>query len=145
MVTPDWQSLVMPMLVPPPRPADLLAPFRRSSMLEVIRQAYIRTAYAKGLSPARVLFKHALKNAFLPVLTVLGNTFGFMLTGSFVIENIFTVPGIGYQSVQSILSRDYPVIQSVALLVAVIIIAVNLLVDILYGVLDPRVRYQGAH
>jgi peptide/nickel transport system permease protein len=144
MVIPDPKYAVMPVLVLASRPAALLARFMRSSMLEVIRQDYIRTAYAKGLSPTRVLLSHALKNAFLPVLTVLGNTFGFMLTGSFVIENIFTVPGIGYQSVQSILSRDYPVIQGVALLVAVIFIIVNLVVDILYGMLDPRVRYEGA-
>ncbi len=135
---------VMPVLVLAARPAALLARFMRSSMLEVIRQDYVRTAYAKGLSPARVLFKHALKNAFLPVLTVLGNTFGFLLTGSFVVETIFGVPGIGYQSVQSIFARDYPVIQGVALLVAAIFILVNLIVDILYGVIDPRVRYEGA-
>ncbi len=144
LIVPDWQYLIMPMVVLASRPAALLARFMRSSMLETIRQDYIRTANAKGLSPSRVLFKHALKNAFLPVLTVLGNTFGFLLTGSFVVENIFTIPGIGYQSVQSILSRDYPVIQGVALLVAVIFITVNLVVDILYGVLDPRVRYEGA-
>jgi ABC-type dipeptide/oligopeptide/nickel transport system permease component len=144
VIIPDWQYLVMPMVVLAARPAALLARFMRSSMLETIRQDYIRTANAKGLSPSRVLFKHGLKNAFLPVLTVLGNTFGGLLTGSFVVENIFTIPGIGYQSVQSILSRDYPVIQGVALLVAVIFIGVNLVVDILYGVLDPRVRYEGA-
>ncbi len=91
-----------------------------------------------------MLFKHALKNAFLPVLTVLGNTFGFLLTGSFVVETIFGVPGIGYQSVQSIFARDYPVIQGVALLVAAIFILVNLGVDVLYGIVDPRVRYEGA-
>lgn len=141
-VLPYWDYLLMPVAVLAARPAAQLARFMRSSMLEVIRQDYIRTAHAKGLSPARVLAKHALKNAFLPVLTVLGNTFGFMLTGSFVIENIFGVPGIGYQSVQSIFARDYPVIQGVALLVAVIFILVNLAVDVLYGVIDPRVRYE---
>lgn len=144
LIIPYWQYLLMPMVVLASRPAALLARFMRSSMLDTIRQDYVRTANAKGLSPARVLFKHAFRNAFLPVLTVLGNTFGFLLTGSFVVENIFTIPGIGYQSVQSILSRDYPVIQGVALLVAVIFISVNLIVDILYGVLDPRVRYEGA-
>src|SRR5438132_11986495 len=132
----------MPVLVLAARPAASLARFMRSSMLEVMRQDYIRTAFAKGLSPARVLFKHAFKNAFLPVLTVLGNTFGYLLTGSFVVETIFTIPGIGYESVQSILRRDYPVIQGVALLVAAIFIAVNLVVDLLYGVIDPRVRFQ---
>lgn len=144
MVIPIWTYTVMPVLVLAARPAAQLARFMRSSMLETVRQDYVRTAYAKGLSPARVLFKHTLKNAFLPVLTIMGNTFGFMLTGSFVIESIFTIPGIGYQSIQSILSRDYPVIQGVALLVAAIFIVVNLVVDILYGAFDPRVRYEGA-
>lgn len=138
------QYYVMPVVVLAVRPAALLARFMRSSMLDVLRQDYVRTAYAKGLSPTRVLLKHAFKNAFLPVLTVLGNTFGFLLTGSFVVENIFNIPGIGYESVQSILRRDYPVIQGVALLVAVIFILVNLTVDILYGVVDPRVRYEEA-
>lgn len=144
LIVPYWQYLLMPMVVLASRPAALLARFMRSSMLETIRQDYVRTARAKGLSPGRILAKHAFRNAFLPVLTILGNTFGYMLTGSFVIESIFTIPGIGYQSVQSILSRDYPVIQGVALLVAAIFITVNLIVDILYGVLDPRVRYEGA-
>jgi peptide/nickel transport system permease protein len=138
------ENWVMPVLVLAARPAALLARFMRSSMLDVLRQDYIRTAYAKGLSPGRVLLKHALKNAFLPVLTVLGTTFGFLLTGSFVVETIFTVPGIGYESIQSILRRDYPVIQGVALLVAVIFITVNLVVDILYGLIDPRVRFEEA-
>ena len=80
----------------------------------------------------------------IPVLTDMGNTFGFLLTGSFVVETIFNIPGIGYESIQSILRRDYPVIQGVALLVAAIFILVNLIVDILYGVIDPRVRYEGA-
>jgi peptide/nickel transport system permease protein len=140
----DWTYFVMPVLVLAARPAALLARFMRSSMLEVVRQDYVRTAYAKGLSPRKVLTKHVLKNAFLPVLTVLGNTFGFLLTGSFVVETIFSVPGIGYESIQSILRRDYPVIQGVALLVAVIFIGVNLAVDVLYGVIDPRVRYEEA-
>ena len=133
---------IMPVLVLAARPAALLARFMRSSMLEVLGQDYIRTAYAKGLSPFRVLTKHAFKNAFLPVLTVLGNTFGYLLTGSFVVERLFTIPGIGYESVESILRRDYPVIQGVALLVAAIFIVVNLVVDMLYAVIDPRVRYQ---
>ncbi len=144
VIIPYPEFAIMPVLVLAARPAALLARFMRSSMLEVLRQDYVRTAHAKGLSPARVLFKHAFKNAFLPVLTVLGNTFGYLLTGSFVVETIFTIPGIGYESVQSILRRDYPVIQGVALLVATIFILVNLVVDMLYAVVDPRVRYQEA-
>jgi peptide/nickel transport system permease protein len=140
----DYSYYVLPVAVLAARPAALLARFMRSSMLEVVRQDYVRTAYAKGLSPLKVLTRHVLKNAFLPVLTVLGNTFGYLLTGSFVVETIFSVPGIGYESIQSILKRDYPVIQGVALLVAVIFIAVNLAVDILYSLIDPRVRYEEA-
>ena len=135
---------ILPTLVLGARPSVLLARFMRSSMLDVLRQDYIRTALAKGLSPTRVIMRHALKNAFLPVLTAIGNTFGLLLSGSFVVETIFTVPGIGYESIQSILRRDYPVIQGVALLVAAIYLLVNLAVDLLYGVFDPRVRYEEA-
>jgi len=135
---------VMPVAVLAVRPAALIARFMRASMLEVLGQDYIRTALAKGLSPLQVIRRHALKNAFLPVLTVLGSTFGYLLTGSFVVETIFNIPGIGYESVQSILRRDYPVIQGVALLVAVVFVLVNLVVDVLYCVVDPRVRYEEA-
>jgi peptide/nickel transport system permease protein len=126
------------------RSAALVARFMRSSLLDVLRQDYIRTAMAKGLSRARAVWRHALKNAFLPVLTVLGTSFGALLTGSFVVETLFQVPGIGYESINSITKRDYPVIQGMALLVAVLYIFVNLGVDILYGVIDPRVRSQEA-
>lgn len=145
--TAGWETpahMVLPVVVLAVRPAALLARLMRASMLDVIRQDYIRTAVAKGLSRAQVLSRHALKNAFLPVLTVLGNSFGYLLTGSFVVENIFSVPGIGYESVQSILKRDYPVIQGIALLVAALFILVNLVVDLLYAALDPRVRYEEA-
>jgi len=124
------------------RSAALLARFMRSSLLDVLRQDYLRTAIAKGLSRGRAVWRHALKNAFLPVLTVLGTNFGALLTGSFVVETIFQVPGIGYESINSITKRDYPVIQGMTLLVAIIFILVNLGVDILYGVIDPRVRSQ---
>jgi ABC-type dipeptide/oligopeptide/nickel transport system permease component len=135
---------VLPVLVLAARPAALMARLMRSSMLDVLKQDYIRTAYAKGLSTAQVIRRHALKNAFLPVLTVLGNSLGYLLTGSFVVETIFGIPGIGYESVHSILARDYPVIQAVALLVATGFITVNLVVDVLYAVVDPRVRYEAA-
>ena len=134
----------MPVMVLAARPAALIARLMRSSMLDVLRQDYIRTAYAKGLTAAQVIRRHALKNAFLPVLTVVGNSFGYLLTGSFVVETIFGIPGIGYESVHSILARDYPVIQGVALLVATVFIAVNLAVDMLYALVDPRVRYEAA-
>jgi peptide/nickel transport system permease protein len=135
-----WEFFVLPAVVLAARSAALIARLTRSSMLEVLRQDYIRTARAKGLSGGAVLFKHALKNAFPPILTVTGTTFGYLLSGSFVVETFFNIPGLGNQSIASILRRDYPVIQGMALLLATIFVLVNLVVDILYGVLDPRAR-----
>ena len=135
-----WQFFVLPTLVLASRSAALIARLTRSAMLDVLNQDYIRTARAKGLSPAVVLFKHAFKNAAPPVLTAAGITFGYLLSGSFIVETFFTIPGIGYQSIRSILDRDYPVVQGLALLLATTFVLVNLLVDILYGVLDPRAR-----
>ncbi len=145
--TSGWEGpayWVLPTVVLAARPGALLARQMRSSMLEVLRQDYIRTASAKGLTGTQVIMRHALKNALLPVLTVLGNSFGYLLTGSFIVETLFSIPGIGYESVHSILARDYPVIQGVALLVASVFVAVNLLVDLLYVAVDPRVRHEAA-
>jgi ABC-type dipeptide/oligopeptide/nickel transport system permease component len=140
----DWRYVILPTIALGSRSAALMARFMRASLLDVLRQDYMRTALAKGLSRGRAVWKHGLKNAMLPVLTVIGTNFGALLTGSFVVETIFQVPGIGYESIDSITRRDYPVIQGMALLVAVIFIGVNLVVDILYGVVDPRVRTQEA-
>ncbi len=136
----DPSDLVLPAVVLAARPAALVARMTRASMLETLRQDYIRTARAKGLSPATVLIKHALKNAFLPVLTTAGVSFGYLLSGSFVVETIFTVPGVGYQSINSLFQRDYSVIQGTTLLLAVVFVATNLVIDLLYAVLDPRVK-----
>ena len=141
-----WETpadTILPTITLGARSAALIARFMRGSLLEVLRQDYMRTAIAKGLSRGRAVWRHALKNAFLPVLTVLGTNFGLLLTGSFVVETIFRVPGIGYASYNSIIEHDYPVIQGITLLVAVIFLVVNLAVDVLYGVVDPRVRSQG--
>ncbi len=135
---------ILPTVTLGARSAALIARFMRGSLLEVLRQDYMRTAIAKGLSRGQAVWRHALKNAFLPVLTVLGNNFGLLLTGSFVVETIFRVPGIGRTSYESILVHDYPVIQGITLLVALIYLTVNLAVDVLYGVIDPRVRAEGA-
>jgi len=140
-----WESpkyTILPTITLGARSAALIARFMRSSLLDVLRQDYMRTALAKGLSRGKAVWRHALKNAFLPVLTVLGTNFGALLTGSFVVETLFQVPGIGFESINSITKRDYPLIQGVALLVAVIFIVVNLAVDVLYGVVDPRLRTQ---
>jgi len=115
----------------------------RTSLLEVLAQDYIRTGRAKGLRARVVLFKHALRNAALPVLTVLGLSFGQMLGGAIVVESIFAWPGMGRLAVQAVLGRDFPVVQGVAIVGAAVFLAVNLTVDLLYGWVDPRLRSAG--
>jgi ABC-type dipeptide/oligopeptide/nickel transport system permease component len=110
-------------------------------MLEVLHEDYIRTAWAKGLRPRQVNYRHALRNALMPLLTIVGLQVGAILAGTFVIETIFLWPGIGALTIQSIFSKDYPVVQGVVLLAALSYMAVNLFVDIGYRVLDPRVSY----
>ena len=136
----DPLSLLLPVVVLAARPAALIARMTRSSLLETLRQDYIRTARAKGLSPSRILFVHTFKNAFLPVLTSAGTAFGFLLSGSFVVETIFAVPGIGGASISSFTTRDYPLIQGTTFVLATIFVVVNVLVDILYAFFDPRSR-----
>lgn len=114
----------------------------RSAMLDVLHQDYIRTAKAKGLSSFKVIFKHAFRNALLPIVTVIGLQFGSLLSGAVLTETVFAWPGIGAYSVQCILRSDFPVIQSVVLIVAFIFVMVNLAVDLLYAALDPRVKYS---
>ena len=114
----------------------------RSTMLEVLRQDYIRTAHAKGLRALIVTLRHALKNALIPVITVIGITTALAMGGSVVMERVFTLPGIGEYIVDGMLERDYPVVQSMVMFFAMCVIVVNLLIDLSYGWLDPRVRYQ---
>lgn len=135
------EYLVLPTLVLAARPSASIARFTRTSMLEVLQQDYIRTARAKGVPESAVILRHALPNALLPVVTVIGNAFGYLLTGSFIVETVFAVPGVGYKSIEAILRRDYPVIQATTLLFAFLFIVVNLVVDIIYTRLDPRVRF----
>jgi ABC-type dipeptide/oligopeptide/nickel transport system permease component len=113
----------------------------RSAMIEVLRQDYVRYAHAKGLSARTVNLRHAFRNALVPVVTILGLQVGYLLSGAFVIENVFAWPGIGRFSVQALGWRDYPVIQGVVIVTAVIFLLINLLVDVLYVAIDPRVRY----
>jgi peptide/nickel transport system permease protein len=122
--------------------AGMLMRFTRSSMLEVIRQDYIRTARAKGQTESKVIFNHALKNTLIPVITVVGLSFGGLLGGAILTETVFAIPGIGSYMVLSIRSRDFPIIQGGVLLLAITFSFVNLLVDILYGFVDPRIRSQ---
>jgi len=113
----------------------------RSAMLEVLREDYIRTARAKGLAPARVIAVHALRNALIPVITVIGLQVGVLLAGAILTETIFAWPGIGKWLVESIGRRDYPAVQGGILMVATVVILVNLIVDLLYGVVNPRIRH----
>jgi peptide/nickel transport system permease protein len=122
--------------------AAILMRMTRAAMLEVLRKDYLRTARAKGLGRARVLAKHALRNALLPVITIVGLQIGYLVGGAVVIENVFTLPGVGRLVVQAIEQRDYPLVQSVVFAVAALVILVNLLVDLCYAWVDPRIRYS---
>ena len=133
--------LILPSIVLGTIPLAVIARMTRSSMLEVLREDYVRTARAKGLSPARVVLLHALRNALMPVVTIIGLQVGTLLAGAVLTETIFSWPGIGKWLIDSISRRDYPVVQSGILLVATMIICVNLLVDVLYGVINPRIRH----
>jgi len=119
----------------------LLARITRSTMLEVLRQDYVRTARAKGLPGFMVIGKHALKNVMIPVITVIGISFGLLLSGSVVIETVYSIPGMGRLLANAIFGRDYPVIQGGLLLTAAVLVLLNLVVDLLYALLDPRVKY----
>jgi len=132
--------LLLPALVLGTSTMAVVARMTRSSMLEVLREDYIRTAQAKGLKPARIVLVHALRNALIPVLTVVGMQTGSLLAGAVLTETIFSWPGIGKWLIDSIGRRDYPVVQAGILISACTFIAVNLLVDVLYGVVNPRIR-----
>ena len=121
--------------------STLIARMTRAVMLDVLSQDYIRTGHAKGLTVSRGVCKHALKNAIIPTLTVIGITFAILMGGAIVIETVFNIPGVGRLLVQSVLRRDYPVIQGVVLLIAGTYVLINLLVDVLYAYLDPRIKY----
>ena len=132
--------LVLPVIVLGTVPLAVIARMTRSSMLEVLREDYIRTARAKGMAPLRVVVVHALRNALIPVITVIGLQVGSLLAGAVLTETIFSWPGIGKWLIDSIARRDYPVVQAGILVSATIFVAVNLLVDLLYGVVNPRMR-----
>jgi dipeptide transport system permease protein len=133
--------LILPAVVLGTIPLAVIARMTRSSMLEVLREDYVRTARAKGLSPARVIFVHALRNALIPVITVIGLQVGTLMGGAVLTETIFSWPGIGKWLIDAIARRDYPVVQNGILIVACLVILVNFLVDILYGVANPRIRH----
>jgi peptide/nickel transport system permease protein len=139
----NLRAMVLPSFVLGTHSGGLLARYVRSSLLEVLGQDYIRTARAKGFSEAQVIAKHALKPGMIPVVTVIGLSWGGMLAGAFFVEVIFAIPGLGRMSVDAIFQKDFPVMQATLIVVSINVLLVNLLVDILYGYLDPRVRVRG--
>ena len=120
----------------------LIARITRATVIEILSEDYIRTAYAKGLIPKIVLFRHALKNASVPIVTIIGIAVGLLLGGVVVTESVFNIPGLGRLTVDSILRRDYPIIQGMMLFFSGIYVMINLLVDISYSFLDPKIKYQ---
>lgn len=136
------EYLIMPAMVLGTSAAALIARLTRSAMLETLHQDYIKTARAKGLAEKIVIYRHALKNAMLPVITLVGLQFGALLGGAVIVETIFAWPGIGRLLIESIFARDLPVVQGVVLIFAFTFVCINLFVDILYAYIDPRIRYE---
>lgn len=137
-----WQHYILPSLTLGAAVAAVMARFTRASFVEVIQEDYVRTARAKGLSEPLVVFKHTLRNALIPVVTMMGLQFGFLLGGSIVVETVFNWPGLGRLLVDAVNQRDYPVIQGLVLLFSTEFILINLLVDVLYGAINPSIRYK---
>jgi peptide/nickel transport system permease protein len=137
-----WASLVLPAITLAAFPTALVARLTRSSMLEILNRDYIRTGRAKGLAEQTVVLRHALRNAAIPVLTVIGLQIGALLGGAVITESVFAWPGMGKLIVDAIFFRDFPVVQTVLILSATVFVAINLLVDLLYTVIDPRIRYS---
>jgi ABC-type dipeptide/oligopeptide/nickel transport system permease component len=135
------RGLVMPAATLAAAGLGTIARFARSSLLETFGNDYIRTAYAKGLAPRRVIGKHAIRNALIPVLTIIGLQFGFLLSGTVIVETVFNFHGLGWLLIQSIEARDYPVIQGLLLVFSLQFVLINLVVDMLYAVIDPRISY----
>lgn len=133
---------VLPVSVLGIRACAFIARLTRSAMLDALSQDYVRTAWAKGVTRGVIWWNHALRNALVPVITVLGITFGDLIMGAYIIETIFSIPGLGQITIHAIFQRDYPVVQATTLLMATIFVAVNLIVDLLYAFVDPRIKYS---
>ncbi|WP_188455806.1 glutathione ABC transporter permease GsiC [Virgibacillus oceani] len=138
----SWQSYILPSITLGSGVAAVVARFSRSSLMDILKDDYIRTGRAKGLNEHKVVWGHGLKNAMIPVVTMTGLQFGFLLGGSIVIETVFSWPGLGRLLIDSVAFRDYPVIQAEMLLFALEFILINLIVDLIYGFLNPQIRYD---
>ena len=143
-VWPAFKALILPAVALAVVQAAILARITRSAVLDVLREDFVRTARAKGLSQRQVLWRHVLRNAFVPVLTVMGLQFANLLTGTIVVENVFSLPGLGRLIFQAISNRDILVVQNVVMLLAAAVIAINFVVDVLYAVIDPRLKVSAA-
>jgi oligopeptide transport system permease protein len=137
----EWNKMVIPVVALATLPAAFIARVTRASMLEVLNQDYVRTARAKGLRENTVIVRHAIKNALIPVLTVIGPIAATLLSGSFIIETMFSIPGVGREFVDAVARRDYGMIMGSTLFFAMLVVIANLVVDLLYAVVDPRIRY----
>jgi oligopeptide transport system permease protein len=137
----SWKHYIMPVTALAFYPMCYIARLTRSSMLDIVNQDYIRTAVAKGVRPGKLIFKHTLRNALIPVITYIGPLLAYMMTGMFVIESVFTIPGLGRYFVTSITSRDYPLIMGTTIFLSALIVILNLIVDIAYKVVDPRIKF----
>lgn len=138
----SWRHYILPSITLGAAVAAVMARFTRASFIEVVREDFVRTARAKGLSERVVLFKHCMRNALIPVVTMMGLQFGFLLGGSIVVETVFNWPGVGRLLVDAVTMRDYPVIQALVLLFSLEFILINLVVDLLYGFINPTIRYR---
>jgi len=138
----DKASMILPIITLALRPLAIIARMTRTTLLEILHSDYIRTAYSKGLNDSTVLFKHALKNALIPVITLLGPITASLITGSYVVETIFQIPGLGQYFITSVINRDYPLVMGMTLMFGGILIVCNLLVDLAYSWIDPRMRIE---
>lgn len=138
----EWTHKILPTITLGTRPASLIARLTRAALLESIRSDYVRTARAKGVSEFKVVVKHALRNSLIPVVTLLGPLAAFILTGTFVIEYIFAIPGMGKYFIDAVTNRDYPLVMGVTMIFGFALVTANLLVDIVYSIIDPRVRIR---
>jgi len=149
IITGNWKifgdalkHLILPAVAVGTIPMSIIARMTRSSLLEVLGQDYIRTARAKGLVERKVISKHAMRNAMIPIVTIIGIETGSLLSGAVLTETVFSLPGIGTSLVGAILARDYPVVQGFTMVIAIIFVLVNLIVDLSYAYLDPRIRLE---
>ena len=138
----SWQGYILPVIVLATEQTAVFARVMRGATIEVLDKDYVRTAHAKGLANRTVILRHAVRNALLPVVTVIGFRIAFLLSGTIVVETVFAVPGIGRLFTDSIFRLDYQVVQSIVVLLAVLVVASNLLTDLTYAFIDPRIRYD---